>query len=319
MLFVVASLLIWKTFITENQCTTLADKTPSTDSKTDSNQNDKVSGPPSEREWLKVGQQTKVRESTIPKSVTKVYIQKSGSFPTAEEMGQWGTLQAAHSSWATNNPGYKIQFFNLKLCRRYLSEHFHPLFLRVFDCFEAFAAKADFFRMLVVYAEGGWYSDWKQVALEKGLLDRLGQGVAFVGVWDIGDNYCTVRECVANCFFGAVPQHPLIALMIQKLLLNMQSESYSTGNALCTTGPCTFGQVMKNYVGVQDSSRFPLKMVYFQNMHVFEWKGGDRSILIRHKCEDCGTDQNWKSGNNYNEVFLKNFTYCSTAQALFLE
>ena len=71
------------------------------------------------------------------------------------------------------NPGYQIRYFDLLACRKYLQDFFHPVFLRAFDCIEAFGGKANLFRYLVIYREGGFYSDWKQVCLKEGLLDEL--------------------------------------------------------------------------------------------------------------------------------------------------
>ena len=84
-----------------------------------------------------------------------------------------GSIEEALLSWKVRNPGYEIRYCNLHECRRYLAHYYHPIFLRAFDCIEAFAGKADLFRYLVVYREGGYYSDWKQVCLVDKLLDQL--------------------------------------------------------------------------------------------------------------------------------------------------
>mmetsp|Transcript_38953 Transcript_38953/g.93741 ORF Transcript_38953/g.93741 Transcript_38953/m.93741 type:complete len:84 (-) Transcript_38953:915-1166(-) len=63
------------------------------------------------------------------------------------------------------NPGFHTQYFNMIQAR--------TLFLRVFDCIEAFAGKADLFRVALLYREGGWYSDWKQVCLVPNLLNEM--------------------------------------------------------------------------------------------------------------------------------------------------
>jgi hypothetical protein len=82
-------------------------------------------------------------------------------------------IKQAHKTWFDNNPGYQVRYFNLIKARRYLHKHFHPVFLRAFDCIEAFAGKSDLFRMALLYREGGFHADWKTVCLEKNLLERI--------------------------------------------------------------------------------------------------------------------------------------------------
>ena len=133
---------------------------------------------------------------TIPKILHKVIITSTGGFPTylseifemmnnETRMKQYyknnhssnnnnnftGSIHEAHISWYINNPTYDIRYYDLHRCPLYLKRHYHPLFLRAFDCIEAFAGKANFFRYLVAYREGGYYSDWKQVCMRDGLLD----------------------------------------------------------------------------------------------------------------------------------------------------
>ena len=83
-----------------------------------------------------------------------------------------------------NESWLQIRYFNLNLCREYIMEYYHPVFLRAFDCIEAFSGKVNLFRMLVVYAEGGWYSDWKQVCLKPNLLDEIGKRCRLL--WCVG-------------------------------------------------------------------------------------------------------------------------------------
>lgn len=119
---------------------------------------------PPEIEWLrkidadeelrKEEDMENTKKKKIPKVITKVFLQKSGGIPNVSEMGE--SLVSAHKSWAELNPGYKVQYFDLKACRDYLAMYFHPVFLRAFDCLMPFAFKVDFFRMVIVYREGGW-------------------------------------------------------------------------------------------------------------------------------------------------------------------
>jgi len=107
---------------------------------------------PPQDDWLM--KKEPLRSDHIPKTLTKVFLQKPGGFPDFSDMVP--ELKNAHASWKEKNPDYNIQYFDLKLCRDYLAEYFHPVFLRAFDCIQPFAGKADFFRMALIYHEGGW-------------------------------------------------------------------------------------------------------------------------------------------------------------------
>ena len=113
--------------------------------------------PPPEHMWLRnrfVEEEDDINNNTIPMKIHKIYIQKDGEMQVITEMSP--NLRAAHKSWKELNPGYDMRYFDLHECRKYLALHFHPVFLGSFDCLEAFASKADFMRLLVVYKEGGW-------------------------------------------------------------------------------------------------------------------------------------------------------------------
>jgi len=181
------------------------------------------SEPPPESQWLKVSNRvniinTTTQYPTIPKLVHKVYIEKY--------MKETGQLEQAHKSWTNLNPNYEVYTFNLNSCRKYLANNFHPIFLRTFDCINSFAGKADFFRMAVVYLEGGWYSDWKEVCLKNNLLDELGHDVSAYIVWDKGNAGVIVGNCVANSFFGASPRHPLIVTTLKMIMNNVRNQTY---------------------------------------------------------------------------------------------
>lgn len=115
----------------------------------------------------------------IPQHISMIYLQRDGQFMDENTNP---AIKLAHDSWTIMNPEYDIRFFNLLVARKYLKEYFHPAFLRAFDCVQAFAGKADFFRLAVLYRDGGWYSDWKQKCLKKNLLADISRLYDFVSL-----------------------------------------------------------------------------------------------------------------------------------------
>jgi hypothetical protein len=139
--------------------------------------NSSVSGPPVEETWLLSPLDVLLGNHSIPRRINRIYFQKDGKFVTNQDIS--ASLREAHRSWLTMNPGYQVRYFNLINARKYLQTYFHPVFLSTFDCIQAFAGKSDFFRVALLYREGGFHSDWKQECLEFKLLERISNETNF--------------------------------------------------------------------------------------------------------------------------------------------
>ena len=301
---------------------------------------------PDESDWLHSNADHQYNESQklIPKYLHKVILTSDGGypdyFPTIMKLGvqstldvntlkvmavEEGSIEEAHLSWKVRNPGYEIRYFNLHECRQYLAQYYHPIFLHAFDCIEAFAGKADLFRYLVVYREGGYYSDWKQVCLVDGLLDQLTLSnstqqelwdkpavgsTTFFSTWDPNGMQCA--------FFGAVPQSPILAEAIRKSLYNIQQRAdlKPGANPLNMAGPGVFYEAFMKVGMNLDGVR--LGRFYWRDNgrnQFFNWEG---KRIINHKCKKCGHDQSWSAGNNYIKKLRMGEYFCPDATSLFV-
>lgn len=221
--------------------------------------------PPSSSEELKLDVKSFLREPnvrntdnitvSVPKVIYKIFLTGDGKLPDYESHSK--VQRDALLSWTTKNPGYTLKYFGLDDCRTYLKNYFHPVFLRAFDCIEAYAGKANLFRAAVVYREGGWYSDWKEEVKVEGFLDKIALGgwgenrpgsQTIIFTWDRGIEYTRKNWCIMNAFFGAQPRHPLLAEVLKLILLNVHNRYYGP-IAVCNTGPCVYGQAYKNFYG----------------------------------------------------------------------
>lgn len=259
--------------------------------------------------------------NTIPKLVHKVFLQKGAGFPDLSEMSE--NLKAAHKTWHDKNPEYLVQYFDLRLCREYLEKNFHPVFLRAFDCIQAFAGKNNLFRMAVVYREGGWYSDWKQVCLKDDLLSILTEDVKEGAMvfrdncwldgpcWEDGGPCKELGGPVQNAFFGATPQHPLIAQQLGLILNHVQS--FYHPSPYWTTGVGVFGTALQES---KDNHYVTDNVVggHYNSSNYFYYNDED---IILHKCWKCGTGQDWKNGNNYKKLHREGHYYCEDRKSLF--
>jgi len=136
----------------------------------------------------------------------------------------------AYTAWETRNrvAGFCFRSYNLKDAEAYIDEHFEKPVLEAFQGIQPFAYKADLFRYLVLYNEGGWYADLKLepvgVSLNE-LLERVAlqtrmspDEVSFVGArqnfgWNIPG-----AEGIINSFLGAKPRHPVLGDTIVRIV-----------------------------------------------------------------------------------------------------
>ena len=278
-------------------------------------------------------------EQLIPKYLHKVIITSTGDFPdyfdsivnatitSDNDSPVKGSLAHAHVSWRKLNPGYVIRYFNLHLCREYLKQYYHPIFLRAFDCIEAFAGKNNLFRTLVVYREGGFYSDWKEECKIDNLLKQLSsENTTWFSAFDMPGG----SDAMQNAFFGALPGSPILAESIRLTLRNIQNRADIKETHDVVRGPGVLGDAFYN-VGRKLGWDLPSgkqrnggwDRIPGVRLGDFMYRWGQRfmyngTIIILHKCDSCQKDQNWNTGNNYNDKFAAGEYFCPDAESLFL-
>lgn len=277
---------------------------------------DPISRMPNESSWLlekdAIGFSETERSIRIPRTINKIYFQRDGKFDKKGMRDE--RLKRAHDTWPELNPGYEVRYFNLLHARQYLRQHFHPVFLRTFDCVQAFAGKCNFFRMALLYREGGFHSDWKEACLQPTLLDAISNETNFFAAADFGNPYAAAsRSCAQNAFVGSVPRHQILAKYLELAMINVQSSHYPK-NVLLTTGPCVFGRAIKQ-VDPEFGTNLAIsrgKYGEYKDTHHFFWKG---KKIVSHRC--CGLGQDWENGNNYNTLFEKRKYYCEDSANIF--
>ena len=256
----------------------------------------------------------------IPRVINKMYFQDGGGFTgKLNSRKKNPSLFAAHESWHDLNPGYVVRYFDLDNARRYLAARFVPLFGEAFDCLDAYAGKANLFRMALLYAEGGWHSDWKQVCLVPGLLDEIATSsdpsaapapLDFFACRDKGLKILAKKQCVQNSLVGATPRHPVVREQLALILDHVRTQHYGE-IPLETTGTCVLSEALRRARGRDAVAALSGDM---KPGGLFHWRG---RTIVRQKCEKCGTKQNWKNGNNYLRLWAKKKYYCTHAATIF--
>jgi mannosyltransferase OCH1-like enzyme len=157
--------------------------------------------------------ETRSNFTKIDKVINKIYFSDTGDYDNMTS-----AVVEAQASWTIKNRGYIIRTYNLKQAREYIAANSSNRALSAFDCINSFAGKANLFRYIVVYNEGGWYSDWKQVCLKDNLLDSFGnESLVFF-------KSSVMKGCVQNALFGAVRNQDILKQLIDLTIDNIEKK-----------------------------------------------------------------------------------------------
>lgn len=195
--------------------------------------------------------------SHIPRIIHQIFFRErdpSAALPTA--------LAAQVSELRCANPGWQHRLYNLQAMRSYIGEHLNVAMLDRFDSIGRGygAAKADLFRYLVLYREGGVYVDIKS-SLSRQLDDLAGAFTYPLIQWPNrpGEPYegWGLHESVNNvaggeyvqCFIMSPAQHPYLEAVIERVSASLDSYAArrcGTGRdaVLAVTGPIAYTQAI---------------------------------------------------------------------------
>lgn len=131
----------------------------------------------------------------------------------------WKTKELPHSvksqadSWSSSNPQLHRELYNDLECANFILEHFGENVHGMYMALPQPIMRADFWRLAVVYIRGGYYSDLDIVVTDN-IKNFIKSDVDAVFMLEI-DN-------VANFFFGAAPNHPVIKTALDKMIEQMR-------------------------------------------------------------------------------------------------
>lgn len=228
----------------------------------------------------------------IPRTIHKVIIVDGGEIPELPSL-----MVDAIDTFKVINPNYEHKLYSGNDCEDYIKRHFDDKILDTYLALKPYSYRADLFRFLVLYNEGGWYSDSKQVCYNP--IDKLQQGKDFVVSIDAPIN----PNCLFTAFFGSIPGHPILKKCIDMIVFNVEHEHYGH-DCLYVTGPGLFMQCAIDHLRM-----FPTKCLI--GRHIIDEKGQsfvcfDREIFVKHKYNSPrvgGIYSDIPGGNNYGEMW----------------
>eukprot|EP00931_Biecheleriopsis_adriatica_P074240 TRINITY_DN48344_c0_g1_i1.p1 TRINITY_DN48344_c0_g1~~TRINITY_DN48344_c0_g1_i1.p1 ORF type:complete len:374 (-),score=58.21 TRINITY_DN48344_c0_g1_i1:24-1145(-) len=145
------------------------------------------------------------------------------------------SMASAVLAWQTLNPRYEHELHDTSDMRRFIAEHFHQTFLRIFDSLGQYQQRSDLWRLCYLYIRGGVYVDagYAPLAPLSAFIPTSGRlRVSFVaGVSSPvllepsqPPPGCHTRpealKRLQNGFLAVSPGHPVILLALQKARWN---------------------------------------------------------------------------------------------------
>jgi mannosyltransferase OCH1-like enzyme len=146
------------------------------------------------------------------------------------------------ASWIEHNPAIERRFYDDDACLDVVRRSF-PAWFDAYQALPFPVQKADFFRYLIVYRDGGFYADVDMECLRP--MDRF---LAMDGALFSVEAHLTEtrrRELgyrrpyqLANCIFAAEPRHPFLLRVIERVAqIAIERPARSRAEVEDTTGP----------------------------------------------------------------------------------
>lgn len=248
---------------------------------------------------------------TIPKLIHKVLILSKNTFRIEK------SIQQAHMKWIELNPGYRIMYWNLNLCRHYLA-CIDLTILEAFDAIAAYAGKTDLFRYVILYHMGGWYSDWRQipvVSISEMIKESTGKEVYYSD--DKATKYTIDMNYKQNCFIGSTPYNEVMKYAYMTCLFHVSKRHYGL-LAIDATAGGVFTKAVERYpqscgclgefIRIQDPLVQETYNIAYGIPIIVSCKTG--AVIIYHKIAKSIEEENiYDYGNNYCALWRTNMFY----------
>jgi hypothetical protein len=200
------------------------------------------------------------QQKRIPRIIHQTYFE----LLTAPRYPHIHRLQ---NSWKAS--GWDYRFYTDMDCRNYIEKHYPDRFLEAYDALIIGAFRADLFRLLVLFREGGIYADI-DTQLEADLDNFITTDLSFFVPRDVPhDFWPNSNFCLWNGLLGSAPGHPILAKAIEDIITAIlnRDDYYDIERDMCSrdpeaeiwklrtipililTGPCLLGRSVNAAIG----------------------------------------------------------------------
>ena len=247
--------------------------------------------------------------SNIPMVVHKIFLNETKD-KIPEEI-----YNKAINSWKCIYPELEIKIYDNNDALNYILSNFGIEFVEVYNLLKPYAFKADFFRLCILYNEGGIYSDLKQQVVKRIDIDYNYNNFiyceeTYVSWIDAELDFIPIQ----NCFIGCCKKHPYIKSYLDVMIQNILKRNYGIA---CTdiTGPITFGRVLNlvkkkwNFVNLNKEIKLYFNIRVENNVYSFNISDINYytdNFYIKHKYDN-SSGADWSKlnfdNNNYSKLW----------------
>ena len=230
----------------------------------------------------------------IPRTIHKICITSDGKIPLLPE-----GLKGALETWYRKNPGFKVKMYSGDDCVQYIREHYDEKILQAYLKLKPYTYRCDFARHLILFKEGGWYSDLRQVCLEP-LEELYTHGREYYTSIDCPPN----QMCMYTAFIGCVPAHAISKKMIDLVMWNIEHEHYGL-DCLYPTGPGAYMNAAIDYI--RDHSKDVAVGQHTSDEHVTF--AGQRFLKCKYNDAKGGDNTDIAGTNDYGAMWRARDVY----------
>lgn len=236
----------------------------------------------------------------IPKIIHKVILVDEGKIPKLPD-----GMKGAIDTWYQMNPGYEVKLYSGDDCVEYIKNHFGEEMLRIYNTLKPYSYRCDLMRHLIMYHEGGWYTDARMACLKP--LDTLErEGKEF---------YVSIDKphkelYMYTGFIGSIPNHPISKKMIDIIKWNVTYRYYGK-NPLYPTGPASYINACIDYTQTNPEKCMIGEHVFENGEQVIKFEGMC-FIKVKYNNARGGNNSDLTGTNNYNTMWENGTIYSST-------
>lgn len=168
------------------------------------------------------------------------------------------SFKAFRESWLNHHRGWQHQIYDDDRIHRIIRDRL-PGWMPTFEALPLPIMRADFFRYLIVFLDGGLYADIDTISYQP--CDELLEGAGCV----LGTEMRVSRSSriafgytrptqIANFIFAATPEHPFLGSIIESVARRATSSAVRDDFVQETTGPRMFTRTAYSFLEAQPHS-----------------------------------------------------------------
>lgn len=240
----------------------------------------------------------------IPKIIHKIIItddNKTPIFPVS--------MLKAIDSFKIMNPNYELRLYNGDDCINYITKYCSKRELYAFNTLIPYAYKCDLMKYIILFNEGGYYSDIKSVCL-KSFDDIFPEDI----VW-FSANDRDLNDRMSNGFLISNKGNLILKDTINSIFDNCINKTLGE-TSLYPTGPALLSEHFLKYDNIKKGIYIGKHKKYYDNK--FYFFDHNNNIFLKTKyTQDNGqefssgswTNFDFMKGNNYNILWKNNNVY----------